>query len=169
MQRRYSTALIPIVILIAAALRLALVVANTIAPLSPLPVVDLRGDPAESELAELGVTDIVHQQFDPAAVVAVQAGPDAMPGVAGADDNSNGVIDDRLELGATRSDDVCSVLTKSQLDNLPSDQIMVLDHGAFVPLGDQGMKPETVRAIVFGTDPNGKHWSVVVDLGNGNR
>ena len=44
-------------------------------------------------------------RWDPQAVVYVSAGNDAQPGVAGVDDEGNGVVDDRAELGATGSDD----------------------------------------------------------------
>jgi hypothetical protein len=44
-------------------------------------------------------------QWDAEAPVFVTAGRDGQPGVALVDDDGNGVVDDRLELGATQSDD----------------------------------------------------------------
>ena len=57
-------------------------------------------------------TAIADQQrlvFDSEAAVILTVGPDGAPGIAGKDEGfpPNGVIDDRSELGAVGSDDVC--------------------------------------------------------------
>lgn len=62
-------------------------------------------------------------RWDPQAVVYVSAGSDAQPGVAGVDDEGNGVVDDPAELGATGSDD--EVLTPEHPD-YPKAQVQAL-------------------------------------------
>lgn len=52
-----------------------------------------------------GETEINIGVWDADASVYVTAGPDAAPGIAGHDDNGNGVVDELGELGATGSDD----------------------------------------------------------------
>jgi hypothetical protein len=86
-------------------------------------------DPPQQVHTVMHVEDRV---FDPDMVVAIRPGPDQQPGVAGADDNRNGVIDDRWELGATHSDDQCVVILASQLESIPADQILILQRGANV-------------------------------------
>jgi len=53
----------------------------------------------------LGRRDVGIGVWDPAASVYVTAGPDGAPGIAGIDDDGDGVVDDPGELGATGSDD----------------------------------------------------------------
>ncbi|MGB1925766.1 MAG: hypothetical protein ACPHL6_04505 [Rubripirellula sp.] len=73
------------------------------------------------------------QQFDPDAVVAILPGEDGQPGVAGIDDNANGVTDDRSELGATHSDDRCETMSSREARQT-SPRPLVLQRGAFVPV-----------------------------------
>jgi hypothetical protein len=76
--------------------------------------------------------------FDPDALVIIDPGPDGLPGRANVDDGGNGVVDERSELGATGSDDVCRVVFgsdaasfKQQMDNPPA---VIAQRGAFRPL-----------------------------------
>jgi len=159
------TRLTPVIIIFAALLRLASLWSDSISPLDPIPAIDqsiLRND---SMLEELGVTGVEYQCFDPDAVVVVRPGLDSMPGVAGTDDNMNGIVDDRLELGATRSDDVCTVLTADQLNQIPRDEVMVLQRGSFVPANESEIDGRNWRAIVYGKSKEKNHWSLVVDSG----
>ena len=111
---------------------------------------------------EHGITHIEFQRFNPDVVFAVQSGPDRMPGIAGTDDNMNGITDDRSELGATRSDDVCVVLSAVELEQSPPDEVMVLQQGAFVSSqGHTVHRGDKLRAIVFGTSADNSHWSFV--------
>lgn len=79
------------------------------------------------------VIELTLQQFDPDAVVAILAGDDGQPGVAGIDDNGNGVTDDRSELGATHSDDRCETMSGELAKNI-TPRPLILQRGAFVPV-----------------------------------
>ena len=70
-------------------------------------------------------------QYDPTAVVAILPGLDGQPGVAGVDDDGNGTVDDRSELGATHSDDRCETMSLA-MTKLMSPKPLVLQRGAFV-------------------------------------
>lgn len=119
---------------------------------------------AESYQLDAAITRIQYQRFDPQAVVVVSPGPDQLPGVAGTDDNMNGVVDDRLELGATRSDDICSVLSAEQLSRIPPDNFMLLQTGAFVTQqSDDSSSKSPQRAFLFGESDGGQPWSVLVE------
>ena len=117
----------------------------------------------DSAIIDAEITRVQYQYFDPQAVVAVGPGRDQLPGVAGTDDNMNGITDDRLELGATRSDDPCLVLTADQLAGMPEDQVMILQRGAFVTTDDANAEGQR-RAILFGQSSDGSPWSAVIDL-----
>ncbi len=83
---------------------------------------------------ELGTRDsfqVTLQQYDPFAVVAILVGEDGQPGVAGVDDNGNGITDDRSELGATHSDDRCETMN-SEIAKQQEPRPLVLQRGAFV-------------------------------------
>lgn len=71
------------------------------------------------------------QQYDPTAVVAILPGLDGQPGVAGVDDDGNGAVDDRSELGATHSDDRCETMSLTKSKSI-SPKPLVLQRGAFV-------------------------------------
>lgn len=120
-------------------------------------------------LAELdskpGTTDVERQVFDPEAAVVMLVGDDLQPGVAGIDDDGNGVTDDRSELGASRSDDVCAVLTPSQLVSVDEQNpTLVLQYGAFVNVNSAEPRPDLpvqTRAILHGGDES--PWSFVLE------
>ena len=73
------------------------------------------------------------QQFDPGAVVAILPGLDGKPGVAGVDDNGNGQTDERIELGATQSDDRCLAMN-GDVARAMNPRPLILQRGAFVPV-----------------------------------
>jgi hypothetical protein len=78
--------------------------------------------------------DIRGFRFDPHVPVLLTPGPDRQPGRSGIDDNVDGVIDDRGELGAVGSDDRCLGPTDDgyqQAQNAP--QRRVISRGGFVP------------------------------------
>ena len=131
---------------------------NSVPLLESLPVVDRDFDLA-TDLPDQ-ITSVRYQAFDPDAVLVVQPGPDGMPGSAGGDDNMNGVIDDRAELGATNSDDQCVTLSADQLAMLPTDDVLVLQHGVFVDV-DQPRPRSNSRAFLFGLDNRDRPWSII--------
>ena len=115
---------------------------------------------------------VLYEQFDPDAAVVVVAGEDGAAGIVGVDDDGNGLIDDRGDLGATRSDDQCLVVSPGQLDELDQSSRLfaVLQKGAYVPVSrkhiDQSTQP--ARAIVVVPSPGSSDGKViqsfVVDL-----
>jgi len=117
-----------------------------------------------------GVDQIVIEQFDSQSLVVMRPGRDRQPGVAGIDDNANGIIDDAAEMGATRSDDLCGVQPSRQANPAEAASGLILQRGAFVPLtpdSQHGASPgragQPRRAIVkghFGED----RWSFLLPL-----
>lgn len=107
---------------------------------------------------------VQYQVFDPDAVVAILPGPDGRPGRAGTDDNMDGELDDRLEMGATHSDDRCVVLEPEKLAMIPESQRVILQHGAFVDVGEGEISAsdQTHRRFLFGRRTNGDWWSMLV-------
>lgn len=127
------------------------------------PTIEVTNTPRLRSLLDHHVTRIEFQRFDPQAVVLIRPGPDRQPGAAGVDDDRNGIIDDRSELGATHSDDVCSVERGNDHDK----DALVLQYGAFVPASsDRGDDPsgQRRRAIVFGEFPDQDRWSFLVQI-----
>ncbi len=121
---------------------------------SPLPLEadgSIAAASLEPRLLELGVNRIQFERFDPDALVLMRPGKDGQPGVAGVDDNGDGMTDNRSELGATRSDDVCVVVPQGARP--PADEpTLVLQRGAFVSAAATP-SPDSIypqRAIVFG-------------------
>jgi hypothetical protein len=116
-------------------------------------------------IADPGVTQISLQRLDPEAVVLVRAGPDGQPGVAGIDDNGNGIVDDTSELGATGSDDICRAERAEESVSEPGQQTLILQRGAYIPATDvqaaRGNHPS--RAIVVGKSIDGQPWSFMVE------
>lgn len=106
------------------------------------------------------VIQVANQVFDPTAVVVIRPGADGMPGSAGTDDNRNGIIDDRLELGATHSDDVCQVVSAEAFQSIPADQVMLLQQGAFVTLPN-GNPEQADRRIEWHQSADHQVWSVL--------
>ena len=134
---------------------------------SPLPTDgdgSINSSALDPRLVQLGVERIDVQRFDPNALVLILAGSDGQPGVAGVDDNGDTLVDNRIELGATRSDDVCVVVKAD--DRPPADvPALLLQRGAFLPL-DDSTKPQQRgrrRAIVIGQTGQ-DHWSFVVPI-----
>jgi hypothetical protein len=78
---------------------------------------------------------IVLYQWDADAVVYVAAGEDAMPGVAGVDDDGNGIVDDSRELGATGSDDVMLTPLDEGYNDAREGRVtaMAISRGAMIP------------------------------------
>ncbi len=141
--------LIPIVVTVAALLRLF---ASLQSPIT------LPAEPSN-------VVQVVDQSFDPTAVVVIRPGADHQPGRAGTDDNRNGIVDDRLELGATHSDDVCQVVSAETFQSIPADQVMLMQRGAFVTLPDDN--PELAqRRIEFHQSQDHQVWSVLREQAN---
>ena len=74
-------------------------------------------------------------QWDAETPVYVAAGEDAMPGVAGVDDDGNGVVDDSRELGATGSDDVMLTPLDDGYDDARQGRVtaLAISRGAMIP------------------------------------
>lgn len=121
-------------------------------------------EPQASELPDslkqLGVDSIRWEVFDPQALVYLQPGADGAPGVAGVDDNGNGVVDDKGELGATRTDDRIMVTADQINFDGPT---LVLQRGAYVEVprdvATQGSEPW--RVVVEGRRDS-DYWSFLV-------
>jgi len=117
-----------------------------------------------SELPEslrtLGVETIRFEVFDPEGLVYMQPGADGRPGVAGVDDNGNGIVDDNTELGATRTDDVLQVTSGEITFDGP---VLILQRGAFVESSRDAalMGNQPWRAVVTGRS-NTELWSFQV-------
>jgi len=62
-------------------------------------------DVSEHDTQPLDFRHLTIGVWDPDALVYVTGGPDNQPGLAGIDDDQNGIIDDLSELGTTLSDD----------------------------------------------------------------
>ncbi len=116
-------------------------------------------DALNANVAEVGVSTIMVERFDPSAAVVMLPGADEQPGVAGVDDNGDAVVDNPSELGATRSDDVCVVASADEEDQLPQPKL-VLQRGAFVPSDQTGEGP--VRFVVYGATGKDR-WSFLVE------
>lgn len=101
------------------------------------------------------------ERYDDLALVVIDVGADGAPGQAGVDDAGNGVTDDRDELGATKSDDLCHVVfgadakrTTFDTNNNPR---LTLVKGAFRPIqpGEGLQNEENVRRFFLATTPGG--------------
>lgn len=77
---------------------------------------------------------VSRQKFDPDAKVWIVPGTDGEPGWAGWDDNQNGVVDDRGELGAAWSDDHCVTPADQLYMPLYRSRSRVINRGAYVPI-----------------------------------
>lgn len=79
--------------------------------------------------------------FDPQAAVLLTTGPDLAPGRAGEDDDLNGIVDDRAEMGAVPSDDQCiAPADPGYRDAAKQPQSMTVSRGAFVPCNDNAQR-----------------------------
>ena len=71
--------------------------------------------------------------FDDDAPVLLGVGDDGAPGIAGEDDNRNGVVDERREHGAVGSDDVCLAPQDAEYAKVQEHpDTIVISRGAFV-------------------------------------
>ncbi|MDA9857964.1 hypothetical protein N9D23_07570 [Rubripirellula sp.] len=120
--------------------------------------------PLPESLTRLGVVSVGFEQFDPNATVFIRPGVDGQPGVAGVDDNGNGIVDDDTELGATKTDDVLSV-TAGEVDT--EGPILILQRGGYVPVSRQTATSESAawRAVVNGRS-QGEGWSFLLPFGS---
>lgn len=119
-------------------------------------------DSTDESQADSGDATVSYQVFDETAAVVIVAGADGAPGVLGVDDDGNGEVDDRFELGASRSDDVCIVLTADQLAQRSASELtLVLQYGAYVPASEDAVQKSASPSRKIVHDPAGKH---VVDL-----
>ena len=126
------------------------------------------------QLAGRGVTRVSMMDFDVNAMVVMRPGADRKPGFAGIDDDANGVLDDRTELGASRSDDRCVVVPAAPLKRHEGlkgreEHTLVLQRGAFLPAAEvstTGLGPTNAigprRAVIHG-ESDGRRWSMLVD------
>ena len=141
--------------------------AQWLAESTPLPLDDrgvIMASALDPGLVELGVDRIEVERFDPQALGVIRPGADGVPGAGGIDDNGDGIVDNRIELGATRSDDQCVVVPPG--DHVATTQPrLVLQRGAFapeIPALRSDHHPRR-RAIVIGK--SGKEaWSFLVQL-----
>jgi hypothetical protein len=142
-------------------------VASWLASTSPLPIDEdgrINIESLDASLIDLGVIRIELQRFDAEALVVIRPGSDGQPGVAGVDDNGDAVIDNRSELGATRSDDRCEVIPSQSIS--PSQETrLVLQRGAFIPATTSAAKNSSVeqRAVVIGRTDQ-QLWSFLMRL-----
>lgn len=75
--------------------------------------------------------------FSPAAAVGLGVGEDGQPGIAGWDDNRNGVVDDVHETGAVPSDDRCLAPTDpGYAELMAADGTVIISRGAFIACDD---------------------------------
>ena len=116
----------------------------------------LSSDLPES-LSHLGVSSVRFEQFDVDAILYLRPGIDGQPGVAGVDDNGNGVIDDLTELGATKSDDILKV-TAGGIE--PSEAFLVLQRGGYVHVTRDSATDSSTSSD--STSNNASGWRVVV-------
>ncbi|MCC9642335.1 hypothetical protein LOC71_08615 [Rhodopirellula sp. JC740] len=72
------------------------------------------------------------QRFDPEAEVWIVPGKDGQPGWAGWDDDQNGTVDDRSELGAAWSDDHCVTPLSPDFPAIPRERSRIINRGTFV-------------------------------------
>ncbi|WP_160149476.1 hypothetical protein [Roseiconus lacunae] len=77
--------------------------------------------------------DAVSYCFDAKAAILLTSGHDGLPGRGGEDDNLNGIIDDRSEMGAVPSDDRClSPADPGYSGAADRDETMVISRGTYV-------------------------------------
>lgn len=106
------------------------------------------------EFEDLNETVSTQFVFDPTAGVVIDVGLDGAPGQAGIDDAGNGVTDDRAELGATGSDDLCHVVFGLDAEFTNTDPHgnprLSMGTGAFRPVQtDETIPPGTPTRILY--------------------
>jgi len=95
--------------------------------------------------------------WDRDAIVYVTVGEDDAPGVAGVDDEGNGIVDDLSEIGATGSDDVMLTPVDAGYDDAASGKTVsiILSRGAMIPVPpNQVIKGPTEVRIDLTDDQN---------------
>jgi hypothetical protein len=115
---------------------------------------------------ELSTTQIQLFAWDSAAPVYVTAGPDKQPGVSGVDDEGNGVIDDRSELGATGSDDRMLTPEHADYGDAASGNVtsMILSRGAMRSVTDDRAIHGPSQILISATSPDQRLVSRIIDL-----
>ena len=115
------------------------------------------------EIVRSGIDSVSLEFFDPRAAVRLTPGEDEQPGHAGIDDDVDGVVDNRSELGAMYSDDRCLAPSDAGYDEALSDaRCVTITRGAYVPVDKN---PESsgkrFRYVLKGTD-RGQPWERMV-------
>lgn len=97
---------------------------------------------ADTSRADANADDAVRPLcYSPVAAIILGVGPDDSPGRANFDDNRNGVVDDRGEMGAVGSDDRCAGPLDDGYDQMLSDpNTIAISTGTFQPC-DSGQQP----------------------------
>lgn len=124
--------------------RLWRVAAKSLDPDQLAPWLDAITPPAISDAGQPAAVLLGHDyhwsvlRWDANAAVYLTAGPDGAPGIAGVDDNGDGIVDHLSELGATGSDDrVVAPGQQGYRAAARGDVISrVVSRGALVPLAD---------------------------------
>ena len=120
--------------------------------------------------------------FDPDALIIIGPGADRLPGRAGIDDGGNGVTDERTELGATGSDDVCRVVFGDEAARISDDDstsvliaqpsvlivqpsVLIVQRGAFRPASHSDVVPANTpaRTLVRWIDEQGRSREILKD------
>ncbi len=157
------------VIILTAGGRLVAIRVSVESPPDLIPIRDsvqdaLRSGDFALARAHPSVDSIALERFDHDAVVILLPGPDGQPGVANTDDNGNAIVDDRTELGATLSDDICVVRSLETLDRQTSLTGLILQRGAFLGADSAQITPsDRVRAVVKGRSGDDR-WSFLVSM-----
>ena len=104
--------------------------------------------------------------WDPQAAVFVSAGKDGQPGMADVDDDGNGAIDDRLELGATGSDDPVLTPEHPEYASARSGRVpaLLLSRGAMRPVEDGAVIQGPAQVRIDRISPQGQLTSRILDL-----
>ena len=119
---------------------------------------------------------------DPDALIIIGPGADGLPGRAGIDDGGNGVTDERTELGATGSDDVCRVVFGDEAARISDDDstsvliaqpsvlivqpsVLIVQRGAFRPASHSDVVPANTpaRTLVRWIDEQGRSREILKD------
>jgi hypothetical protein len=111
-------------------------------------------------------SSIMLYAWDTEAPVYVSAGADGQPGVRGVDDEGNGTVDDRSELGATGSDDL--MLTPEHPDYAAASSAdspaMILSRGAMRLVTDDRVIRGPAQIRIDVVTPEQRLVSRIVDL-----
>lgn len=113
-----------------------------------------------------GGVDVRVSRWDPQVAVYVAAGADGQPGVAGIDDEGNGVVDDSAELGATGSDDPVLTPADPEYPQAQSGAItaMLLSRGAMMAVEGEAVIQGPAHLRIDWIDQRKQLSSRIVDL-----